>query len=325
MKKMARSLALAAGILLFFVPGAGAQMQVQGVMVTDVTPRSFSVVWIADRPSDPSLKVYDAEKQEITEALVQTAFPTMHRNATLTGWARDAGMLKVRVEGLLPGTLYHFRTVTVSDQETVVHPEAEPAAVTTEILSQVTLGAGQLAAGGNDLVRFQVFRPDGITPARGSLVVVSVPQAAYPVSAYVGDGSVGSGAEPGLVLCDLNNLYDRTDHGSLTLGGGEVLTFRVLRGNGVQGAPLLHYRKAPPNSATVSVKAPVTGYFADFNCDDRVDIYDATLFAGSWGLARGDDAYNEDFNLNDDHVVDGDDTALFKEEYGKSAPFGESG
>lgn len=293
----------------------------QEPLVTDVTPRSFSVVWVSSEPADPSLKVLNAASQDITEAVSQTPFPGLQTSAELSGAARSAGMLKVRVAGLTPDTLYSFQTRTEVAGDVLTFPADAPIAVRTQIAAEVVTAAGDRSPNGNDLLKFQVFKPGGVYAARGSLLVASVPGAGHPVSAYVGDGSNGGGSEPGLVIIDLNNFYDAQTHRSLSMDEPAVLTLRALRGNGVQGDALLHYRLLDARSGQLSVITPRKGYPADFNCDGAVNLLDATLMTGSWGLQIGDAAFNADYDLDADGDADMDDSRSFQAEYGNKEPF----
>ena len=293
----------------------------EGPFVSDVTPRSFSVAWICSEPADPSLMVYDEAGREITEQVAQVPFPTMEQSETLKGYARNAGVMKVRVEQLSPDTVYLFKTVTDGDSGTLTYPSAEPVEVRTEARTDLVEDEIDKFPAGNNLVRFQVFQPDGTSPARGSLLAAWEEGASYPVTAYVGDGSAGDGDETGLVVLDLNNLYDGETRGTLIPGAEAVLKLKVFRGFGVQGNTLLHFRNVPAYEGTVSVVLPYRGYFADFNCDGNVDLLDGTLFAGSWGMSLGDGSYNSDYDLNGDDAVDVSDNSLFVDEFGKAEPF----
>jgi hypothetical protein len=287
-------------------------------VVCDVTPRGFSVAWVTDKAAEPSLTVYDAQGADVTGLFTQTAFPGLSGSEAM-GWARSAGMMKARVEGLAPNTVYSFKCKTVFGSETLVWPEGAPVTVRTAGSAEVQDAA--LAPGANDLFHFQVFRPDMSTPARGSLVLCQAPGAAHPVTAYVGDGSAGDGAEPGYVVLDLNNLYSAATGKTLWLDAGLVLTLRALRGNGAMGDELLHYRKLDPQSHTAALSTPKKGFFADLNCDGAVNLLDAALYTGGWGESQGDARYNPDYDMNGDHVVNQADNGVFTPQYGRSEPF----
>lgn len=317
MRIMVRKIIFSLVAALLLTPFQVLARSLETPLITDVTPKSFSVVWIAQEPSDPSLLVYDEAMREITAMTSQTPFPTLSQSATLTAYARNSGMLKVRVEGLTPDTQYYFQTVARNDaNESVLFPLQERIPVRTEKLTALTVGGDLSSPLANDLLRFQVLKPDWSTGARGSLLVGVFAAAAHPVSAYVGDSSAGSGLEPGFVVLDLNNLYDRTTHASLNLTGGEILDLYALRGNGVQGAPLFHCRLLPADTEKVSVVQGQTGFLpTDFNCDGRVDLRDATLYTDTWGHNVGEQEFNADYDLNGDMKVNGNDNAAFVSDY----------
>ncbi|MFP4474362.1 MAG: hypothetical protein ACLFOY_02315 [Desulfatibacillaceae bacterium] len=307
-------------IVAFFAPAAwAAPAIVREPVVCDVTPRSFSVAWVTDVAADPALTVYDESGADITSLVTRTAFPSLSGSQTLVDYAKNAGVMKVRVSGLAPDTAYAFKAKSTASDQTTTWPADATVAVRTRTMAD--LAGASLAPAANDLAMFFVYRPDMSTAARGSLVLCEAPGAGHPVSAYVGDGSVGTGAEPGFVLLDLNNLYDSATGKSLYLSGQAVLTLRALRGNGAMGDELLHYRIMEPQTGTARAVPLTSGYFADINCDDSVDLLDATLLTGGWGLAVGDAAYNPDHDMNGDGIVDAVDSTAFTAEYGKAAPF----
>ena len=118
---------------------------------------------------------------------------------------------------------YFFQTETrsTSTGETLVAP-AVPLAVQTEIhtVRAKTEGA-VLVPFSNDLLIFPSLLPDGVSPAAGALLVVTVTGARHPVSGFVGDGVPAPHA-----LLDMNNFFGATTNATLDLMGNEVLTIR---------------------------------------------------------------------------------------------------
>jgi hypothetical protein len=181
--------------------------------ITDVTPCSFSLVWIANQAATCSAKVYtDPEGEDVITGLSITDESAGHPPAA------ENGVMKVRVSGLSPQTTYYFRTVTITSQGELVEPVGnELPSVQTELSSiPVT----------NDLLAHRIVKSDGATPAVGALLLGEVEGGSYPITGWVGDGVPAPWA-----LLDLNNVYSRTDHLNLELAGGEVITLVSLGGS----------------------------------------------------------------------------------------------
>jgi hypothetical protein len=180
--------------------------------VTDVTTRSFSLVWFADRSATCSAKVYaDPEGQVSITGLNITSDSVNHPPA------EQNGVMKVDVSGLAPGTTYYFQIVTISDEGTLIEPAGG------ELPSVRTEGSSKLV--NNDVLAHRILMSDGITPAVGSLLLVEVEGADYPVTGWVDEGVAAPWA-----LVDLNNVYSETEHTNLELLGGEAITIESIGG-----------------------------------------------------------------------------------------------
>ncbi len=84
------------------------EVSVSEPMVVDVTTRSFSVAWTADKASTPQLEVFSGQDglNSISVLIINVSenYPP----------AEDQGVLKVAVTGLTAGTTYYFRTTTTA-------------------------------------------------------------------------------------------------------------------------------------------------------------------------------------------------------------------
>jgi hypothetical protein len=191
-------------------PGWG--FAVTKVWVTDVTPRAFSLVWVANQGASCSAKVYaDPEGQQPMTGLSVTSDSANHPPA------EQNGVMKVNVTCLAPGTTYYFQTVTVGPGGTVFEPATGPLpSVRTEVSSSVIK---------NDVLAHKILKSDRSTPAQGALLVAEVEGGSYPIT-----GWVGSGAPVPWVLVDLNNIYSKTAHRNLELSGGEAITLESVGG-----------------------------------------------------------------------------------------------
>lgn len=234
--------------------------QVQSITVTDVTARSFSVVWLATPGSTPDLRVFEAPacEVEVGTATVEP-YPLLRADATLAAAAASRGVMKVRASGLRPDTEYCFRTATTSPQDETRLSPLEPVVVRTATRTlRAGLDGGTLAPFSNDLVRFAVEL--STAPTAGLLVVARVDGAQAPISSFIGDG-IDDDADPGtatsLVLLDLNNLYAEGTATSLDLvgDGDEGMVFLEL--GGPQGVLPVHARQVPPDNGLSEVVDPL--------------------------------------------------------------------
>ena len=117
-------------------------------------------------------------------------------------------------------------------------------------------------------------------------------------------------------MIDLNNLFG-PDMTSLWIKGGEQAQLRFYRGGSL--STLLHYRRLPLNSGTVSVLEPVKGFFADINQDGKVDDADFAAFRNQYRTVPDDATYNPDFKFvqTPSSKIDAQDFARFAREYGR--------
>jgi len=194
---------------------AQAAMTMDNVHVTDVTPSSFSIIWqtststTTSEPASPDIKIYGdaAGTLDLTDHFELTPFPLTAGDPAITSeynqdqhkmafrtMLQNRGMMKIRVEGLTPGTTYSFKAFSVGQTETVAWPETGLSQVTTPLETG-------FVAENRDLI-ITVNQPD---PA-GYLVMAENGDTQYGVSAYVGDGAAVNKA-----VLNLANLF--------TLGG----------------------------------------------------------------------------------------------------------
>lgn len=285
------------------------------VRIADVTTSSFSVVWITDVAADPSVEVYadSSLQQRVTDGVTIDAMPAGNVQAQA---AKAKGIMKVRVSGVLPATTYHVRTLTKDPANPDSFSYSAVQDVTTASVVALYRTVNNVSQGfANDLVAFPAYvRPSDTAaePRLGDLIILEQQAAAYPVSAFVGEGAVS----PEGVL-DLNNLFG-ADGASLAFAGSEVITIRIYRSGGL--TTLMHYRRAPQNSNLVSVVALVKGFFADINLDGKVDDQDFAAFRTQYRTAPDDTTYNPDYNFADDPdgKVDVREFGKFSKEYGRT-------
>lgn len=211
--------------------------EVRYVMITDVTTRSFSVIWAASEPSTAGLEVYQDEDGTVSAVTDEDIIPHPMRSGddTIRTAAEDNGVMKVRVTGLAPDTTYYFKTITTSNlsTDTTYNPGAAPfTSVTTESETVRTYeSGGDILPFSNDLIIEPCYLDDGTTPAEGTLLLATVAGGSYPITAFVGDG-----VELPYGLIDLNNVFSSDTYNNLDLSQGlnlTLLNFRGLAGNSI--------------------------------------------------------------------------------------------
>lgn len=202
----------AVGLVISVCGNSQAVVVEDSLMVTDVTPVQFCVVWATSEPASASLNLYVDPQgtTPYTEAVVvseSAAHPP----------AEDNGVMKVKVMGLKPDTEYFFRSKTIAKSNNAVYLSVLES-VRTEKSSMIVRNdilAQKVGIGGTD--------PQ---PALGMLVIASVDNASYPLTGWVGDGVPEQWG-----MIDTNNFFDWATHVNLELNGGEVINLTLFGGS----------------------------------------------------------------------------------------------
>lgn len=238
---------------MFFLPqkSLAGIPDVSNVMVTDVTTRSFSVIWTSSEASSPDLLVY-SDAAGTNQVGINVSNP-LKCDTTLASVAEDAGVMKVQVTGLDANTTYYFQTVTASQ----LTSDATDFPADTDPLLQVTTASRTVRANSsnipfsNDIMLSNWTMADGTTPADGTIVFASVTGGDYPITSYVGD-CVSSGN----ALIDLNNIFDRTTGENFDLSQGVNLNLVNFRGTDGT-AQIVH--EVPADASLAEIKVPDSG------------------------------------------------------------------
>ena len=190
--------------------GTGHGAVIEGsLVVTDVTPVMFSVVWGTQEPARGSVSVFfDAEgTKPVTGAVIKPQSPEHPP-------AEEIGVMKVDVMGLRPDTEYFFRTQTTLKRNNAVH-ESSLTPVRTEKASVIVR---------NDVL-VQKVDIVGSDPGPGMLVIASLEAASHPITGWMADG-----VPEGWAAIDTNNFYSKQTRVNLELFGGEVITLKLFAG-----------------------------------------------------------------------------------------------
>lgn len=310
--------------LLISVSSAWAVPETVSVRVADVTTSSFAVVWMTSPGVQPQIELYGdaALNDKLSDGLMFTPLPDMS-TATAEA-ARQKGIMQVRVSGLQAGTTYHVRTVSVDpgNPDSIGYSAPYEVQTATEVKPFRRAADNTLDETANDLLTFNVYiRPGDVSerPGLGDLLLLETPGGNYPLSAFVGTGTV----EPEGVV-DLNNLFG-VDGVSLAIAGGEAAQLRVYRGDTL--STLLHYRRFPTMSGTTTTTVSERGFYADVNLDGRVDAEDFAAFRDQYRQDADDAGFNPDFNfiavetggeVRNTDKIDAQDFARFATQYGRT-------
>ena len=208
-----RSLVISIIFLVFLVPMFGnAQATVidGSLVVTDVTPMQFCVVWGTTEPANATVNVFQDPAGQIPMAKAIVTFESRNYPP-----AEDIGVMKAKVMGLKPDTEYFFQTETILKSSNSV------------LLSSIQSVKTEKSS---IIVRNDVLAPkvsaDGVEPALGMLVIAILEGASYPVSSWVADGMPEQWS-----ALDTNNFYDKTTHVNLELQGGEIINLMLFGGS----------------------------------------------------------------------------------------------
>ena len=314
---MKSSLIICGAALLMLCRIASAAPDIVSARVTDVTTSSFSMVWMTDLAADPAMEIY-SDPGMTTPVIDGVSFiPMPDASPDVATAAKAKGIMKVRVNGLSSGTRYYARAVTrdLGNADNVGYSGLMEVTTASLVSPYIQAADGLLQGFANDLITMKVYiRPSDPedVPGLGDLLLLDSPAASYPLSAFVGVGTV---APEGVI--DLNNLFG-LQQTTLPIHGGETARINFYRGGTL--STLLHYRRLPFNSGVIVAVEPQKGFFADINLDGKVDEADFELFRAQYRTAPDDAAYNPDYKFVDSPAgkIDAQDFARFAGEYGRT-------
>ena len=190
--------------------GVHAQVIEDSLVVTDVTPKQFCVVWATSGPASGWVHVFSDPEGTIPALEAVVKFESAEHPP-----AEEIGVMKVRVVGLNANRAYFFQTVTTVKKDNAVYMSPIHS-VRTEKASIIVR---------NDVLVQKVTIGES-DPAPGMLVIASVENASYPVSGWVGDGVASHYAS-----INTNNFYNKKTRTNLELRGGELVSLKVIAGS----------------------------------------------------------------------------------------------
>jgi hypothetical protein len=288
------------------------------LVVTDVTPFSFSVIWTSNEPATAALNVFnDVNGTTPAGGITLEPHPTRSGDATIKSEAEDNGVMKVRVTGLNPDTTYYFQTITTSKAAPIefsFFPQSAPMlSVTTEVqVVRTSLPEPDINIFMNDLIVFDCLLNDGGTCPKGTLVVAAVDNSNHPISGFVGDGVPLPRA-----YVDLNNLFNSQTYQTRRLYGGEHFTLTVFTGkDGVESRNFF----IPSNQHLAQMKSPliVSPCEGDFKPDGDVDGEDLNTVMEDFIDDNCDAGESCQSDFNYDGKVDGADLEIFLSHFGRT-------
>lgn len=254
--------------------------------VTDVTPASFAVTWVASEPAAGALTLYQSDCVTPATGLV------------MTGEGNDAtGAIRVTVSGLSADTVYCYQasTVSKSTSEVTISP-AQPASVLTARMVIRSMATGTaIVPFGNDLLRVPAISG----AADGVLEVLYLAGGKGPVSLLLTNDATKQ-------YFNMNNLFDAATGTTANLAGGEAV--RISERHGMSGCVIDRFRKVPADLETTGVRDLVgTPRPQDIDFNGTVNILDVLRVVGGAGSAAGDVCYNSDLDIMGHNKVDSTD------------------
>lgn len=319
LKIFMRTSLLSLTFILMFFPASNAFSAVSDITVADVTTRSLSVVWVSDEPiTTATIRIYSDINgvSELTPGLNVTTDSLVVANAHVQGIA------KVTVSGLVADTDYYIQTETVGSTGLVTLPVFSSLTLARTALETNKVNASSLPIV-NDVLVHDVFFPDGVTPAPGTLIIANAEGlSAYPLSSFVGE----NGFAPQTAAIDTNNFFG-ADGRSLELSTDDALKITVFRGllcsTEFENQKYIEYRRTPVHEETpviTEVELTPKCYISDPFCDNTVNVLDVQFVLNSFGNNLGACAYNPGVDVISDGKINVLDVQRVLNDFGGTVP-----
>lgn len=267
------------------------------VIISDVTDRSFSLIWTTDQQGSPNIEIYSDAAGVLPVAntssglyQVHTGDPLLERSSRSTSItdiedaAKTLGIVKMTVAGLDPATQYYikFSITNATTLESTVCPDVGidycPNSF-SGLLSLITEQAPMRTASALLFVT-DILLEQSVSAQSGELIILNAESANYPISAFVGDGVPLPYAS-----LDVNNLFSSTTNKTLVMAGSTVKSY----GDIGEGLVVHHYKGvnggvttikiAGINKKTGALFTAIDREYGDCNSDGNVNAYDHMLLA----------------------------------------------
>jgi hypothetical protein len=262
--------------------------------VTDVTTRSFAVVWTVSEPSSAVLSLFAADC-----ATPAAGFATaLRQNAA-------SGNMRLTVTGLAAATTYCYQlAITSASTSDLTTSAATPVATAAAVVRSVTAGP-DIAPTGNDILRVPApHLPPGETrDAILSTVEMLDGSAAAPLSLLLS-------SDPNRDYFNLNNIFAAATGKSLDLAGGERVM--ITENHGTTGCVTQRFRTVPADAGGTAARAFTRANPNDIDASGGVNILDVLRVVAGKGAASTGPCFNSDLDLNGDGVIDGADFTMIK-------------
>jgi len=167
-------------------------LSTNNVIISDVAPEQFSVIWSTNEPSSCSLVVF-SDPAGVNDISSQLMIISESRDYPP---AEENGVMKVTVKKLSKLTTYYFKTISISKTDNKTYLSDQIFSITTENESGVVQ---------NNILVQRILACDGLSLSRGTLMIVNHQDASYPLSAFTGDGF-----PEGYAGVDLMNFYHKS-------------------------------------------------------------------------------------------------------------------
>ena len=287
--------------LLFVFSAASQAVQpvLSEAIITDVTDRSFSLIWTSDQQGLSTVELYSDASATVpiisgVSSLVydiHTGSPELdelNRQASISSIedaAKALGIIKVTITGLSPSTDYFIKFSVQNDAtlEATLCPDAGAVycpGLSASLLSLTTELAPVRTTSASQLYVTDILLENNANAQYGELLLLNAETAKYPISSFVGDG-----VPVPYATLDLNNLYSTTSNQSLLLAGstieafgdiGEGLVVRHYKGT---GGSVTTVKVAGINQQTGALLTAIDRDYGDCNSDGNIDGYDHLLLS----------------------------------------------
>lgn len=251
-------------ITIFIIPFLFFMTQIPAVafgpVIVDVTTKAFSVLWTTGGSYEScDIKLYTDDSYTTLNADIGRDHIVIETDPNFRGKypGEDGvqyGIVKVTVVGLSVGKTYYCKPFQNGAPLSGLE-------VTTERLRGFDLDDPNMSdIVSNPIIHRTVYKSNAVSPAIGALVLADIypynadlasdpPLSDYPITAWVGDGMIGDENDNAYnpndisykqyAALNMNNLYSKVDHYSLSLEGdnpattpneSEIIKFTIVHG-----------------------------------------------------------------------------------------------